>query len=74
MDKDTRNAIERATQKARRLLQDDLAAQLEGLPLPDCARLATAFAVAKLSRLGPHLPAPEQVRALAATVELAELA
>lgn len=51
-----------------------IAAQLEGLPLPDCARLATAFAVAKLSRLGPHLPAPEQVRALAATVELAELA
>lgn len=30
MDKDTRNAVERATQKARRLLQDDLAAQLEG--------------------------------------------
>jgi hypothetical protein len=30
MDKDTRSAIERATQKARRLLQDDLAAQLEG--------------------------------------------
>lgn len=30
MDKDTRNAIERSTQKARRLLQDDFAAQLEG--------------------------------------------
>jgi len=30
MDKDTRNAIERATQRARRLLEDDFAEQLEG--------------------------------------------
>ena len=30
MDKDTRNAIERATQKARTLLEDDFASQLEG--------------------------------------------
>jgi hypothetical protein len=30
MNKDTRNAIERATQKARKLLEDDFAAQLEG--------------------------------------------
>lgn len=30
MDKDTRNAIERATQKARKLLEDDFADQLEG--------------------------------------------
>lgn len=30
MDKDTRNTIERATQRARMLLQDDFAAQLEG--------------------------------------------
>src|ERR1700760_4835433 len=30
MDKDTRNAIDRATQKSRRLLEDDFAAQLEG--------------------------------------------
>jgi hypothetical protein len=30
MDKDTRNAIERATQKARKLLEEDFAAQLEG--------------------------------------------
>jgi hypothetical protein len=30
VDKDTRNAIERATQKARRLLEDDFVAQLEG--------------------------------------------
>jgi hypothetical protein len=30
MDKDTRNAIERATQRARRLLEEDFASQLEG--------------------------------------------
>lgn len=31
MDKDTRNAIERATQRARKLLEEDFAAQLEGV-------------------------------------------
>jgi hypothetical protein len=30
MDKDTRNAIERATQRARKVLEEDFAAQLEG--------------------------------------------
>ncbi len=30
MDKDTRNAIERATQRARKLVEEDFAAQLEG--------------------------------------------
>ena len=30
MDKDTRSAIERATQRARRLLEEDFAEQLEG--------------------------------------------
>ena len=30
MDKDTRNAIERATQRARKLFEEDFAAQLEG--------------------------------------------
>jgi hypothetical protein len=30
MDKDTRNGIERATQRARKLLEDDFASQLEG--------------------------------------------
>ncbi|WP_421378519.1 Eco57I restriction-modification methylase domain-containing protein [Paraburkholderia sp. DD10] len=30
MDKDTRNAIERATQRARKLLEEDFASQLEG--------------------------------------------
>ena len=30
MDKDTRNATERATQRGRKLLEDDFASQLEG--------------------------------------------
>src|SRR5438034_8194952 len=30
MDRDTRSAIERATQRARKLLEDDFASQLEG--------------------------------------------
>src|SRR6478672_7725976 len=30
MDRETRNAIERATQRARKLLEEDFAAQLEG--------------------------------------------
>jgi hypothetical protein len=35
MDKDTRNAIERATQRARDLLEKDFAAQLEGVVSTD---------------------------------------
>ena len=50
------------------------AGQLDGLALPECARLATAFAAAKLARLGPHLPAPDVVRALADTVQLSPIA
>lgn len=49
MDKDTRNAIERATQRARKLLEEDFASQLEG-----------AFDVLRTgeirSKAGPHLP------------------
>ncbi|MEZ4390232.1 MAG: DNA methyltransferase [Polyangiales bacterium] len=43
MDKDTRNAIDRATQRARRLLEDDFAAQLEG-----------DFDVHRDGRVAPH--------------------
>lgn len=50
MDKETRNAIERATQRARKLLEDDFASQLEG-----------AFDVLHDGRVapqaGPHLSA-----------------
>jgi 1-phosphofructokinase len=47
-----------------------VAAQLAGLALPECARLATAFSAAKLRGLGPHLPPPDAVRALALMVQI----
>lgn len=51
-----------------------VAGQIEGLPLAGCARLATAFSAAKLSRLGPHLPAVEVVRQRATEVIVSDLA
>jgi 1-phosphofructokinase len=45
-----------------------VAARLEGLSLMQTAQRATAFAAAKLTRLGPHLPPPDEVRALAEQV------
>ena len=45
-----------------------VAAHLEGRSLTETAQLATAFAAAKLTRLGPHLPPPDEVRALARQV------
>src|SRR5258706_8604329 len=53
MDRDTRNAIERATQRARGLLEDDFASQLEGTF--DVRRDGTIA-----SNAGPHL-SPRQV-------------
>lgn len=50
-----------------------VAARLADLALPECARLASAFSAAKLARLGPHLPSPETVRALAQTVQISSL-
>lgn len=50
-----------------------VAAQIAGLALPECARLATAFSAAKLARLGPHLPPPDTVRALAQMVLVSSL-
>jgi hypothetical protein len=55
MDKDTRNAIERATQKARRLLQDDLAAQLEG-------HFDVLLSGAVAAKAGKHLSARERLQ------------
>ena len=48
MDKNTRNAIERATQQARKLLEEDFASQLEGTF--DVLRLGTVA-----ENAGPHL-------------------
>jgi 1-phosphofructokinase family hexose kinase len=50
-----------------------VAAQIAGLALADCARLATAFSAGKLARLGPHLPPPDTVRALAKMVQISSL-
>lgn len=46
---------------------------LRGLPLADKARLATAFSVGALSQLGPRLPPPSEVEALAPNVALRTL-
>ena len=53
MDKDTRNAIERATQRARKLLEEDFASQLEGTF--DVLRTGVVA-----DKPGPHL-SPRQV-------------
>jgi 1-phosphofructokinase len=45
-----------------------IAALREDAGLERTARLATAFAAAKLLRAGPNLPAPEAIEALAAKV------
>ena len=50
MDKDTRNAIERATQRGRKILEEDFASQLEGTF--DVQRNGTVAA-----KPGPHLTA-----------------
>lgn len=50
-----------------------VAAQIAGLSLADSARLATAFSVDKLARLGPHLQSPDALRALAQTVQISSL-
>ena len=50
-----------------------VAAQLQALPLTECAQLATAFAAAKLTRLGPHLPEQAVVQARAREVRIVTL-
>lgn len=50
------------------------AAALAGLPLEQTARLAAAFACAKLAQVGPHLPERTVVEALAAAAETTVLA
>jgi 1-phosphofructokinase len=49
-----------------------VAAHLQALSLEECARLATAFAAGKLTRLGPHLPKQDLVQALAKKVRLTQ--
>ncbi|AUH50436.1 1-phosphofructokinase [Chromobacterium sp. ATCC 53434] len=49
------------------------AARRQGLDAADSLRLAVAFAAAKLQRVGPQLPPPDDVRELAAAVSLSTL-
>ena len=51
-----------------------IAAQLENRSLAETAQLATAFAAAKLTRIGPHLPPPAEVRALAQQIQVTPIA
>jgi 1-phosphofructokinase len=45
-----------------------IAGQIQGLSLPDCARLATAFSLGTITRLGAYLPTPEELQAYAQQV------
>jgi 1-phosphofructokinase len=40
-----------------------IAGQIQGLSLPDCARLATAFSLGAITRVGHHLPDPATLQA-----------
>lgn len=51
-----------------------VAAQLEKRSPVETAQLAIAFAAAKLTRLGPHLPQPAEVHALAQQVKVSSIA
>lgn len=51
-----------------------IAGQVGELSLSDTAKLATAFSASKLARLGPHLPAREQVLSLAELIGLSRIA
>ena len=51
-----------------------LSSLADNLGLEALARRAVAFATAKLGRIGPHLPSPDDVRQLARRVDVAVLA
>jgi 1-phosphofructokinase len=50
-----------------------VAGKIRGLPLAECARLATAFSVTAISRIGSGLPSVEAVQAAMDLVTLSEL-
>ncbi|GAC1402809.1 MAG: 1-phosphofructokinase [Ktedonobacteraceae bacterium] len=47
-----------------------LAGQRQGLNLSDCARLATAFSMGAITRIGPHLPIRETLQMYARSVSV----
>jgi 1-phosphofructokinase len=47
-----------------------IAGQIQGLSLPDCARLATAFSLGAITQVGSHLPDLEALQAYAQQVTI----
>jgi len=47
-----------------------IAGQIQGLSLPDCARLATAFSLGAITHAGHNLPAPEVLQAYVQQVSI----
>lgn len=47
-----------------------VAGQVQGLNLADCARLATAFSLGTITRLGAHLPTPDILQAYVQQVSI----
>lgn len=47
-----------------------LVGQIQGLRLPDAARLATAFSLGTITQAGPHLPSMEELQAYAQQVTI----
>src|SRR5712691_10202234 len=47
-----------------------IAGQVQGLSLPDCARLATAFSLGAITNAGHNLPAPEVLQAYVQQVSI----
>src|SRR5437763_7716742 len=47
-----------------------IAGQVQGLSLPDCARLATAFSLGAITRVGHHLPTSETLQAYVQQVSI----
>ena len=51
-----------------------IAGQVQGLNLPDCARLATAFSLGAITRIGSRLPAPDVLQTYFQRVSIYTLA
>ena len=51
-----------------------IAGQVQGLNLPDCARLATAFSLGAITRIGSRLSAPDVLQTYFQSVSIYTLA
>ena len=55
------------------MVSGTVAGKVQGLPLAECARLATAFSVSAISRLGSGLPSLEAVESFKQQVTIQKL-